>query len=265
MQPATAYNPTDFDSSTFELTPIHELVNTNWGEEILFTNDSPYAGKELHIDEGQMLAQHVSDRYRVFYLRDGDVVFEVEDRDGNIHELRAITGVGYRMQNGQKFGIRSNSYSRIVEAYMPFPSEEEIDRAKFSVTTYLKRVEKPWGYELHLAEPDDPLMTKILHIDEGKRLSEQVHNEKEETYLNVGGTGQVVWDNINLVATTTKLEFDHGYRTHVGQKHRLGALEGGIDILEISTPESGTTWRLADDFARPDETPEQRKIERGEV
>ena len=36
------------------------------------------------------------------------------------------------------------------------------------------------------------------------------------------------------------------------------------DIIEASTPELGTTWRLEDDFARPHETPEQRKLERGE-
>jgi hypothetical protein len=37
------------------------------------------------------------------------------------------------------------------------------------------------------------------------------------------------------------------------------------DIIEVSTPEQGTTWRLEDDYARPDETPQQRKIERGEA
>jgi hypothetical protein len=34
------------------------------------------------------------------------------------------------------------------------------------------------------------------------------------------------------------------------------------DIIEASTPELGTTWRLEDDFARPDETPAQRELER---
>lgn len=265
MPPTTVYNSADFDSSTFNTDSIYEVVDTSWGREIIFTNDSPYAGKELQIDEGQELTIHVSDRFRTFYLREGDVVFEIEDMGGNVHEIEARSGIGYRIQNGQKFGIRANSYVRIVEAYMPDPEEGEVEREKFSVEPYVKRVEKPWGYELHWAMPSDPLMAKIMHIDEHKRQSEQVHDIKEETYLNIWGNGQVVWDDVTLSSQTTHLDFDHGYRTHVGQKHRLGALEGGIDILEISTPESGTTWRLADDFARPDETPEQRKIERGEV
>jgi hypothetical protein len=43
----------------------------------------------------------------------------------------------------------------------------------------------------------------------------------------------------------------------VGQRHRLIGLTD-TDILEASTPENGTTWRLEDDFARPDETEELR-------
>jgi hypothetical protein len=34
------------------------------------------------------------------------------------------------------------------------------------------------------------------------------------------------------------------------------------DVVEVSTPELGTTWRLEDDFARPHETPQQRALER---
>jgi hypothetical protein len=52
-----------------------------------------------------------------------------------------------------------------------------------------------------------------------------------------------------------------GYSTKVGQKHRLKGLEGGTDILEVSTPEAGTTWRLEDDYARKDQTPQERAAE----
>jgi hypothetical protein len=37
------------------------------------------------------------------------------------------------------------------------------------------------------------------------------------------------------------------------------------DILEVSTPEIGTTFRLEDDFKRPDETEELRKEERKDL
>ena len=41
-------------------------------------------------------------------------------------------------------------------------------------------VEKPWGYEEIWAKTED-YVGKILHIDEGQRLSLQFHNKKEET------------------------------------------------------------------------------------
>ena len=56
----------------------------------------------------------------------------------------------------------------------------------------------------------------------------------------------------------------HGYTCALGQKHRLEGITD-CDIIEVSTPEDGTTWRLQDDFDRPHETPEQRAIERGEA
>jgi hypothetical protein len=35
-----------------------------------------------------------------------------------------------------------------------------------------------------------------------------------------------------------------------------------VTVFEASTPEKGTTYRLEDDFARPDETDERRERER---
>jgi len=61
----------------------------------------------------------------------------------------------------------------------------------------------------------------------------------------------------------TELQPGQGYSTQVGQKHRLIGITD-TDIIEVSTPEAGTTWRLEDDYARPDETPEQRRVEREE-
>jgi mannose-6-phosphate isomerase len=59
----------------------------------------------------------------------------------------------------------------------------------------------------------------------------------------------------------TQLQPGMGYSTQLGQRHRLIGITD-CDIVEVSTPEQGTTWRLEDDYARPDETPEQRDKER---
>jgi hypothetical protein len=45
--------------------------------------------------------------------------------------------------------------------------------------------------------------------------------------------------------------------------HRIEGITES-DIIEVSMPESGTTWQLKDDYAPPDEAPEERQLERGE-
>ena len=107
-------------------------------------------------------------------------------------------------------------------------------------------------------------MGKVLHIDEGKRLSMQVHDQKQETYFLISGRAKIIWDNNKGELIETELEPFKGYSTGVGQRHRLCGITD-CDIIESSTPEMGTTWRLEDDYGRPNETPDQRKKERGEL
>lgn len=138
------------------------------------------------------------------------------------------------------------------------------DPKEYSNEPYVKRVEKPWGYELHWVREGEPYIGKLLHINAGARLSLQVHDEKSESWFLINGRGAVIWENNQGELIETELQPGFGYSTKVGQKHRLKGLTN-CDIIEASTPEAGTTWRLDDDYARPHETEEQRKIERGEV
>lgn len=137
------------------------------------------------------------------------------------------------------------------------------DSSAYDVEPYVKRVEKPWGYELHWVREDAPYIGKVLHINAGARLSLQVHDEKQESWFIMNGKAAVIWENSKGEMIETELEPGVGYSTQLGQKHRLKGITDA-DILEVSTPEKGTTWRLEDDYARPHETPEQRKKERGE-
>ncbi|MEO9180932.1 MAG: cupin [Acidimicrobiales bacterium] len=137
------------------------------------------------------------------------------------------------------------------------------DAAKFSNDSYVKRVDKPWGYELHWVREDAPYMGKILHINAGCRLSLQLHDEKQESWFLMSGQSKVLWDNNQGDIVETVLQPGVGYSTAVGQRHRLVGITD-CDVIEVSTPERGTTWRLEDDYARPNETPEERKKERGE-
>lgn len=136
------------------------------------------------------------------------------------------------------------------------------DPAAFTNSAYVRRVDKPWGYELHWVPEAAPYMGKIIHINAGKRLSLQLHDEKQESWLLMRGQAKTLWENNQGELIETELEPGKGYTTQVGQRHRLIGVTD-CDIVEVSTPELGTTWRLEDDFARPDETPEQRARERG--
>ena len=137
------------------------------------------------------------------------------------------------------------------------------DPKQFDIEPYVKRVEKPWGYELHWVREGEPYIGKVLHINAGMRLSLQVHDQKQESWFLMNGRAAVIWEDTNGKLVETELKPGLGYSTKVGQKHRLKGITD-TDILEVSTPEAGTTWRLEDDYARPHETPEQRKKERGE-
>jgi mannose-6-phosphate isomerase-like protein (cupin superfamily) len=135
------------------------------------------------------------------------------------------------------------------------------DPKDFATEPYARKVEKPWGYELHWVPDGLPYMGKVLHIRAGKRLSLQVHDTKQEGYLLISGRAALIWENNKGELIETELKPGVGYRTSVGQKHRLKGITD-CDIVEASTPEAGTTWRLEDDYARPHETPAQRQKER---
>jgi mannose-6-phosphate isomerase-like protein (cupin superfamily) len=124
---------------------------------------------------------------------------------------------------------------------------------------YVKRVEKPWGYEIHWTPSNLPYMGKILHIQAGKRLSLQRHDKKQETWYMLNGKAKLVWDNEENELIETELQYGRGYTCIIGQRHRLVGITD-CDVVEVSTPEIGTTERLEDDYSRPDETEVLRKL-----
>lgn len=140
----------------------------------------------------------------------------------------------------------------------------KFDKSGFTNEPYIKRIEKPWGYELHWVPEDKPYMGKVIHINANSRLSLQIHDKKQESWYIIKGRAKVIWDNNKGELIETELENGKGYTTEIGQRHRLVGITD-CDIIEVSTPEIGTTYRLEDDYKRPDETPQQRKKERGEV
>ena len=129
---------------------------------------------------------------------------------------------------------------------------------KITNNPYVKRVEKPWGYELHWVPEGLPYMGKLLHVKAGKRLSLQWHDKKKETWFLKSGRAKVIWEDNNGELIETELLENMGYTCLVGQKHRLSGITD-CEIIEVSTPEIGNTYRLEDDYSRSTETEELRK------
>lgn len=135
------------------------------------------------------------------------------------------------------------------------------NRKSFSVKPFSLRVIKPWGYEIIFTSPDLPYSGKIIHVLAGKKLSLQVHDKKQESYYLASGRCNVVLENNQGELETVTLESGKGYTVGIGQKHRLWAVTD-CDVFEVATPEIGTTYRLEDDYKRPDETEALRAQER---
>ena len=140
-------------------------------------------------------------------------------------------------------------------------SDTTFDTTTFLTDSYVRKIEKPWGFELHFVPDALPYMGKIIHVDAGKRLSLQLHDKKQESWMIMNGRAKVVWENTKGELIETELEPGKGYTCALGQKHRLVGITD-CDIIEVSTPELGTTFRLEDDFKRPDETEALRTKER---
>lgn len=135
--------------------------------------------------------------------------------------------------------------------------KNKFDATKFSVQPFVNKVEKPWGYEIHWAQTPE-YTGKIIHINKGKRLSLQYHDQKMETQCLLNGKVVCWLDNQEGEYVPVEMELGKGYTVVPFQRHRLEAIEDA-DVLEVSSPESGTTFRLEDDYKRPDETEELRK------
>lgn len=140
----------------------------------------------------------------------------------------------------------------------------QFDRSQFTNIPFEKKIPKPWGYEIVLTPPNLPYAAKIIHVNQGHRLSLQAHDEKQETLTLISGEAKLLIDGQDGKINKIKMELRKGYTVQIGQRHRAAAISD-CEILEASTTEKGTTYRLEDDYKRRDETEEIRKIERSKM
>jgi mannose-6-phosphate isomerase len=125
-----------------------------------------------------------------------------------------------------------------------------LDLDRFAVD--VKRVEKPWGYELVYASTDRYL-GKILFIRAGEQLSLQFHKEKDETIYVQSGRVEFEIGEPGKPVDNEVVAPGRAFRLEPGTVHRMRALEDAI-LLEVSTPEAEDVVRLEDRYGRA-ETP----------
>ena len=87
-----------------------------------------------------------------------------------------------------------------------------VDKSTFTNESYIKRVEKPWGYELIFTPENLPYTGKIMHIEAGKRLSLQIHDTKQESYWLASGKCNLVIENTNGEMETIFMEKGKVYK-----------------------------------------------------
>ena len=126
------------------------------------------------------------------------------------------------------------------------PNVSGLDR----FATDVRRVEKPWGYEI-IYGLTDRYCGKVLFVRKGEQLSLQFHRKKDEViYVHEGRIELEIGDP----GRTTETEVvgpGKAFRIRPGAVHRCRALEDST-ILEVSSPEIDDVVRLEDQYGRAD-------------
>jgi mannose-6-phosphate isomerase len=121
-----------------------------------------------------------------------------------------------------------------------------LDLDRFAVD--VKRVDKPWGYELIYASTDR-YCGKVIFVKAGEELSLQFHRQKDETLYVQSGRVEFQIGDPGKPVDTEVVRPGRGFHLKPGTVHRMRALEDTV-MLEVSTPELDDVVRLEDRYGR---------------
>jgi len=112
----------------------------------------------------------------------------------------------------------------------------------------VRHVPKPWGFEVWWAVTDD-YAGKLLHVEQGHRLSLQYHEEKDESCYLLSGM-------ITLTHGLSLDELTHRtvspgecWRNRPGEIHTIEAIVTSV-VIEASTPQLDDVVRVHDRYGR---------------
>ena len=125
------------------------------------------------------------------------------------------------------------------------PNIDTLDRWASEV----RKVEKPWGYELIWALTD-VYCGKVLFVKAGQSLSLQFHRQKDESWLIQSGRVKLELGDVGATVLNEEI-IGPGAAFHYapGTVHRVTAIED-TTILEVSTPQLDDVVRLEDAYGR---------------
>jgi mannose-6-phosphate isomerase-like protein (cupin superfamily) len=113
----------------------------------------------------------------------------------------------------------------------------------------IRKVEKPWGYELIWAVTD-AYLGKVLFVKAGHSLSLQFHRQKDEAWLIQSGRAKIeLGEPGETVLREEVVGAGAAFHYPPGTVHRITALED-TTILEVSTAHLDDVVRLEDKYGR---------------
>jgi mannose-6-phosphate isomerase len=112
----------------------------------------------------------------------------------------------------------------------------------------VRRVDKPWGYELIYAVTER-YCGKLLFVRAGEALSLQYHRKKDETIYVHEGRAELEIGRQGEEPTPVLVGPGDSFRLRPGTVHRMRALEDTL-FVEVSTPELDDVVRLEDRYGR---------------
>jgi mannose-6-phosphate isomerase-like protein (cupin superfamily) len=113
----------------------------------------------------------------------------------------------------------------------------------------VRKVEKPWGYELIWALTDT-YCGKVLFVRAGQSLSLQFHRQKDEAWYIQSGRARLELGRAGEKSLHEEvIAAGAAFHYPPGTVHRVTALED-TTILEVSTPHLDDVVRLEDAYGR---------------
>ena len=123
-----------------------------------------------------------------------------------------------------------------------------LDLDRFAVE--VKRIEKPWGFELVFAETER-YCGKVIFVNAGEELSLQFHRSKDETIFVQSGRAEFEIGDPGGTLDVEVVAPGRAFHLAAGTVHRVRAIEDTV-LLEVSTPETEDVVRLEDRYGRAD-------------